>query len=60
LATTGALADTIGYDPLFACPAIVDVIGATILRTLLRRPRQKLRRKTAVALSRIVVRPVWQ
>ncbi|WP_294293934.1 MFS transporter [uncultured Sphingomonas sp.] len=35
----GALADTIGYNPLFAALAIFDFIGAAVLWTLLRRPR---------------------
>lgn len=35
----GALADTIGYNPLFACLAIFDLIGTIVLWTLLRRPR---------------------
>lgn len=34
----GALADTIGYNPLFVCLAVFDFIGAAILWTLLRRP----------------------
>lgn len=34
----GALADTIGYNPLFAALAIFDFIGAAVLWTLLRRP----------------------
>jgi len=34
----GALADTIGYNPLFVCLALFDFIGAAILWTLLRRP----------------------
>lgn len=33
----GALADTIGYSPLFVCLAVFDVIGATVLWTMLRR-----------------------
>ncbi|GGB22939.1 ExuT transport protein [Sphingomonas metalli] len=36
--TIGALADTIGYNPLFACLAVFDLIGAAVLWTLLRRP----------------------
>jgi ACS family hexuronate transporter-like MFS transporter len=32
----GALADTIGYDPLFVCLALFDIAGAAILWTLLR------------------------
>lgn len=32
----GALVETIGYDPLFACLAVFDLIGAAILFTLLR------------------------
>jgi ACS family hexuronate transporter-like MFS transporter len=32
----GALADTIGYNPLFACLALFDLIGAVVLWTLLR------------------------
>ncbi|WP_295561531.1 MFS transporter [uncultured Sphingomonas sp.] len=35
----GALADTIGYNPLFAALAVFDFIGAAVLWTLLRRPR---------------------
>lgn len=35
----GALADTIGYNPLFAALAIFDFIGAAVLWALLRRPR---------------------
>jgi ACS family hexuronate transporter-like MFS transporter len=31
----GALADTIGYNPLFVCLTIFDLIGATIATTLL-------------------------
>lgn len=38
----GALADTIGYNPLFACLAIFDLIGAAVLWTLLRRPSAKV------------------
>lgn len=34
----GALAAKIGYNPLFACLAVFDLIGATILWSLLRRP----------------------
>ena len=34
----GALADTIGYNPLFACLAVFDLIGAVVLWMLLRRP----------------------
>lgn len=26
-----ALADTIGYNPLFACPAVFDLIGSAVL-----------------------------
>ncbi|MEG8220009.1 MFS transporter [Sphingomonas sp. HH69] len=33
----GALADTIGYDPLFVCLALFDIAGAAILWTLLRK-----------------------
>jgi len=33
----GALADTIGYNPLFVCLAVFDVAGAAVLWTLLRR-----------------------
>ena len=32
----GALADTIGYNPLFAALAVFDFIGAAVLWTLLR------------------------
>lgn len=32
----GALADTIGYDPLFVCLALFDIVAAIILWTLLR------------------------
>ncbi|MDE0878110.1 MAG: MFS transporter [Sphingomonas bacterium] len=35
----GALADTVGYNPLFACLAIFDLIGTIVLWTLLRRPK---------------------
>ncbi|HEX7851867.1 MAG TPA: MFS transporter [Sphingomonas sp.] len=35
----GALADTIGYNPLFACLAVFDLIGAAVVWTLLRRPK---------------------
>jgi ACS family hexuronate transporter-like MFS transporter len=35
----GALADTVGYNPLFVCLAIFDLVGAAVLWTLLRRPR---------------------
>lgn len=33
----GALADTIGYNPLFACLALFDLLGAALLWTMLRR-----------------------
>lgn len=33
----GALADTIGYNPLFVCLALFDIAGALVLWTLLRR-----------------------
>ena len=33
----GALADTIGYNPLFVCLALFDLIGTAVLWTLLRR-----------------------
>jgi ACS family hexuronate transporter-like MFS transporter len=32
----GALAETVGYNPLFACLAVFDLIGAAILFSLLR------------------------
>lgn len=32
----GAMADTVGYNPLFVCLAIFDVIGTAVLWTLLR------------------------
>jgi len=32
----GALASTIGYNPLFACLTIFDLVGATIVVLLLR------------------------
>jgi ACS family hexuronate transporter-like MFS transporter len=35
----GALAETVGYDPLFVCMALLDVVGATILWTLLQETR---------------------
>lgn len=34
----GALADTVGYNPLFACLALFDFVGAAVLWTLLRKP----------------------
>ncbi len=33
----GALADTLGYNPLFVCLAIFDLLGAALLWTMLRR-----------------------
>jgi ACS family hexuronate transporter-like MFS transporter len=33
----GALADTIGYNPLFVCLALFDLLGAALLWTMLRR-----------------------
>jgi len=33
----GALADTIGYNPLFVCLALFDLLGAALLWSLLRR-----------------------
>lgn len=38
----GALADTIGYPPLFVCLAVFDLIGTAVLWTLLRRPRAEV------------------
>ncbi len=35
----GALADTVGYNPLFACLSIFDLIGAAAAIILLREPR---------------------
>ena len=35
----GALADTVGYNPLFVCLAIFDLVGTAVLWMLLRRPR---------------------
>lgn len=35
----GALAESIGYNPLFVCLALFDVIAAIVLWSLLRRPR---------------------
>ena len=35
----GALADTVGYNPLFACLSIFDLIGAAAAVILLREPR---------------------
>lgn len=35
----GALADTIGYNPLFVCLAIFDLLGAALLWTMLRGKR---------------------
>jgi ACS family hexuronate transporter-like MFS transporter len=35
----GALADTVGYNPLFACLSIFDLIGAAAAFLLLREPR---------------------
>jgi ACS family hexuronate transporter-like MFS transporter len=40
----GALADTIGYNPLFVCLAAFDLIGAVVLWTLLRKPAIAQRR----------------
>jgi len=37
----GALADTVGYNPLFACLAVFDLIGAVVLWTMLRQPAQR-------------------
>lgn len=34
----GALANTLGYNPLFVCLAIFDLVGAAIVWTLLRKP----------------------
>lgn len=36
----GALADKIGYNPLFVCLALFDFLGTAILWTLLRRPKE--------------------
>ena len=33
----GTVADTVGYNPLFACLAVFDLAGAAILWTVLRR-----------------------
>ena len=33
----GAVAETIGYDPLFVCMALLDVIGASVLWIMLRK-----------------------
>lgn len=47
----GALADKIGYNPLFVCLAIFDLIGTAIVWTLLRRaaePRNGAGRTTRV------------
>jgi len=38
----GALANTIGYGPLFASLAVFDLIGAVIVIVLMRKPRAKL------------------
>lgn len=35
----GALAETVGYNPLFACLALLDVLAAIMLWSLLREPR---------------------
>ena len=35
-AVVGALADAIGYNPLFVCLSVFDLIGATIATVLLR------------------------
>jgi ACS family hexuronate transporter-like MFS transporter len=34
----GQLASTIGYNPLFVCLAIFDLIGAAVVFGLLRKP----------------------
>jgi ACS family hexuronate transporter-like MFS transporter len=35
----GALADTVGYNPLFVCLSVFDLIGAAAAVMLLREPR---------------------
>jgi ACS family hexuronate transporter-like MFS transporter len=35
----GALADTVGYNPLFVCLSVFDLVGAAVAVTLLREPR---------------------
>jgi ACS family hexuronate transporter-like MFS transporter len=36
----GALADTLGYHPLFACLGVLDIIAAIALWSLLRERRR--------------------
>jgi ACS family hexuronate transporter-like MFS transporter len=36
----GALVKTIGYSPFFVCLSVLDLIGAVVLWTVLRRPEE--------------------
>ena len=36
----GALVKTIGYTPFFVCLSVLDLIGAVVLWTVLRRPEE--------------------
>jgi ACS family hexuronate transporter-like MFS transporter len=43
----GALVTTIGYTPFFVCLGVLDLIGAVVLWTIVREPRESAARSAA-------------
>jgi ACS family hexuronate transporter-like MFS transporter len=48
----GALADTIGFSPLFAVLAVFDLLGAVVIWTVLKTNRQTTTRRRSKRVNR--------